>query len=86
MAEVSIGRKGRALFAGVRLNWWTEKLTRPAMVAEFWQGRQHSNIQNLVIGVPSRTPGADRASHFDYVDDDVAPVRRRGRVIDEDVV
>ncbi len=47
-------------------------LTRPAMVAEFWQSRRHVNTQHLVIGVPSRTPGADRASHFDFIDDDTA--------------
>lgn len=47
-------------------------LTKPAMVAEFWQGRRHSNTQHLLIGVPSQTPGAERASHFEYIDDDVA--------------
>ncbi len=47
-------------------------LTRPAMVAEFWQGRRHLNTQHLTIGVPSRAAGADRASHFDYIDDHAA--------------
>jgi len=47
-------------------------LTRPAMVAEFWHGRRHLNTQHLLIGVPSQAPGAERASHFDYIDDDVA--------------
>jgi hypothetical protein len=47
-------------------------LTRPAMVAEYWQGRRHLNTQHLVIGVPKREGQADRASHFDYVDDHTA--------------
>jgi hypothetical protein len=47
-------------------------LARPAMVAEFWHGRRHLNTQNLFIGVPSQAPGAERASHFDYVDDNIA--------------
>jgi len=47
-------------------------LARPAMVAEFWHGRRHVNTQHLLIGVPSQAPGADRASHFEYIDDDTA--------------
>jgi hypothetical protein len=44
-------------------------LTRPAMVAEYWQGRRHLNAQHLMIGVPKREANSDRASHFDYIDD-----------------
>ncbi len=47
-------------------------LCRPAMVAEYWQGRRHLNTQHLWIGVPKREGQAERASHFDYVDDHTA--------------
>jgi len=47
-------------------------LCRPAMVAEYWQARRHLNTQRLWIGVPKREGQAERASHFDYVDDDTA--------------
>ncbi len=46
--------------------------TRPAMVAEYWEGRRHLNTQYLLIGVPSLTPGAERPSHFDRIDDQTA--------------
>ena len=45
---------------------------RPAMVAEYWQGRRCQNRQHLLIGVPSFTLGAPRPSHFDRIDDKVA--------------
>jgi hypothetical protein len=46
--------------------------TRPAMVAEFWQRRQHLGEQHLMVGEPSLAQGAMRASHFDRIDDHVA--------------
>lgn len=46
--------------------------TRPAMVAEFWQGAQHRGIQHLLIGVPNHAEHAERASHFDRCDDESA--------------
>ncbi|MGD0899710.1 MAG: hypothetical protein ABR915_17905 [Thermoguttaceae bacterium] len=47
-------------------------LTRPAMVAEGWQGRRLLSCQHLLIGVPSKAPGAEKPSHFDRIDDRVA--------------
>lgn len=47
-------------------------LCRPAMVAEFWQQRQHRGIQHLLVGVPSQVAGAPRPSHFDFIDDTTA--------------
>ena len=47
-------------------------MTRPAMVAEYWEGRHHRSIQHLLVGVPSLSPGAPRPSHFDRIDDRVA--------------
>ncbi len=47
-------------------------LCRPAMVAEFWQERQHRGIQHLIVGVPSQAPSAPRPSHFDRIDDRTA--------------
>jgi hypothetical protein len=46
--------------------------TRPAMVAECWQSGRHTGIQHLLIGVPSKSEGAQRASHFDRIDDKTA--------------
>ncbi len=48
------------------------ELTRPAMVAECWQGRRHLTEQHLLVGVPSLVEGAKRPSHFDRIDDKVA--------------
>ncbi len=45
---------------------------RPAMVAEYWQGRRHLGEQHLIVGVPSQGPSAPRPSHFDRIDDKVA--------------
>ena len=46
------------------------KLTRPAMVAEFWEGGRHGGTQHLLIGVPiTYTQGT---SCFDRIDDRVA--------------
>ena len=45
------------------------ELTRPAMVAEFWQGRGNRGVQHLLVGVPSQVAGAARPSHFDRIDD-----------------
>jgi len=44
--------------------------TMPAMVAEYWQGGRNLNIQHLLIGVPSVSPGG--TSHFDRIDDRTA--------------
>ena len=53
--------------------------THPAMVAEYWQASEnhangqpwarHLGIQHLLIGVPSIPAGAERASHFDAIND-----------------
>ena len=40
------------------------------MVAEYWQGGRHLNIQRLLVGVPSVSEGG--TSHFDRIDDDTA--------------
>lgn len=53
-------------------------LTRPAMAAEVWQRlgpgarTQPMGAQHLIVGVPSLGPGAERASHFDRIDDQTA--------------
>jgi hypothetical protein len=49
---------------GVLIDW-----TRPAMVAECWDSGRHTSIQHLLLGVPNHSPGAQRASHFDRIDD-----------------
>jgi hypothetical protein len=46
--------------------------TRPALVAEYWEGQRNLGIQHLLVGVPSLPAGAQSASHFDRVDDHVA--------------
>lgn len=46
--------------------------TKPAMVAEYWQGYQHASIQHLLVDVPSVPENALRASHFDRIDDQFA--------------
>jgi hypothetical protein len=46
--------------------------TRPALVAEYWEGQRNLGIQHLLVGVPSLPAGAQAASHFDRVDDHVA--------------
>jgi len=46
--------------------------TRPAMVAEYWQHRQHLVEQHLIVGIPSQSVGAPRPSHFDRIDDRTA--------------
>jgi hypothetical protein len=48
------------------------ELTRPAMVAEYWESRHHLGTQHLLVGVPSIGPGAIRPSHFDRIDDRTA--------------
>lgn len=69
--EARVGRGNLDSRAARDLNELIE-LTRPAMVTEYWQGRRHLNAQHLVIGVPKREGQAERASHFDYVDDHTA--------------
>jgi len=46
--------------------------TRPAMVAEYWQGGRHLGEQHLTVGEPSQAEGATRPSHFDRIDDRTA--------------
>jgi hypothetical protein len=69
--EARLGREALESDAARRLRELAD-LARPAMVAEFWHGRRQLSTQNLVIGVPSQAPGSERASHFDYIDDDAA--------------
>ncbi|HUT10327.1 MAG TPA: hypothetical protein VMY42_07520 [Thermoguttaceae bacterium] len=57
--------------AAVRVNRLLQGM-RPAMVAEYWYGRSHRTEQHLLIGVPSQVLGAERPSHFDRIDDDLA--------------
>jgi hypothetical protein len=64
LAELSIDARQRLERV---LDW-----TKPAMVAEFWQGKQHLGIQHLLVDVPSIPTGAPRASHFDRIDDHTA--------------
>ncbi len=45
---------------------------RPAMVAEYWEGRRNRGRQHLIVGVPSQASYAPRPSHFDRIDDKVA--------------
>jgi hypothetical protein len=47
-------------------------MTRPAMVAEYWQAGHCKGQQHLLIGVPSQGPGAPSPSHFDRIDDETA--------------
>ncbi len=47
-------------------------LTRPAMVAEYWQAGRHTGVQHLLIGIPNHSPNAQRASHFDRIDEHTA--------------
>ncbi len=47
-------------------------LTQPAMVAEYWENGRHTNVQRLLVDVPSQQPGAPRPSHFDRIDDRTA--------------
>lgn len=46
--------------------------TKPALVAEFWHGRQQLSEQHLLVDVPTLSPGAARPTHFDRIDDRVA--------------
>ena len=55
--------------SAARLNELLE-LTRPAMVAEFWEGGRHGGTQHLLIGVPIKY--AQGISCFDKIDDRVA--------------
>jgi len=47
-------------------------MTRPAMVAEYWEGHHHMGTQQLLVNVPSRTEGSIRPSHFDWINDETA--------------
>ena len=55
--------------SAARLNELLE-LTRPAMVAEFWERGRHGGTQHLLIGVPIKY--AEGTSCFDRIDDRVA--------------
>ncbi len=46
--------------------------TRPAMVAEYWEGHHHLGTQRLLVNVPSLAEGALRPSHFDWINDTAA--------------
>lgn len=47
-------------------------MTRPAMVAEYWEGHHHMGTQQLLVNVPSRNEGSIRPSHFDWINDETA--------------
>ena len=49
-----------------------EDWTRPALVAEYWQGPEHLGIQHLLVGVANQSEGAERPSLFDRCDDATA--------------
>ncbi|MBA4020537.1 MAG: hypothetical protein C0483_25540 [Pirellula sp.] len=46
--------------------------SRPAMVAEFWEGGEHKAIQHLILGVPNQPANAPKPSLFDRCDDRTA--------------
>jgi hypothetical protein len=46
--------------------------TKPAMVAEIWNGNHHRTIQHLLIDVPAQVAGAPNPTHFDKIDDRTA--------------
>lgn len=66
LAEAGLAKEG-----ATRLQELLE-LTRPAMVAEYWMGRDHKGSQHLIVGTPSWGQGAVRPSHFDRIDDQTA--------------
>lgn len=72
-AAITARLKAEALSpaAAGRLNELLD-MTRPAMVAEYWEGRRHLGTQHLLVGVPSMREGAVRPSHFDSINDEVA--------------
>ncbi len=43
--------------------------TKPEIVAEYWVGRRQYGEQHLLVGVPTRSEGAARATCFDRVDE-----------------
>lgn len=47
-------------------------MTRPAMVAEYWEGHRHLGTQHLLVDVPNMTDGTIRPSHFDWINDKAA--------------
>jgi hypothetical protein len=55
-----------------------ERLTRlhdlcqPAMAAEIWVERMHNTVQYLLVDVPQRVEQAERSTHFDRIDDQMA--------------
>jgi hypothetical protein len=51
-----------------RLDSWTQ----PALAAEFWYSGHQNHVQHLLVDVPVQVAGAQRASHFDRIDDRVA--------------
>ena len=47
-------------------------LTKPELVAEYWQDRRQLSEQHMLVGVPTMAPGAINPSHFDRIDDRTA--------------
>jgi hypothetical protein len=47
-------------------------LCQPAMAAEIWVERTHNTVQYLLVDVPQRVEHAERTTHFDRIDDQVA--------------
>lgn len=70
--EARLAAGGFSPEAAARLNEMLA-LTKPAMVAEFWNEGRHGNIQRLLVDVPSVTEGLG-TSHFDRIDDETAHV------------
>jgi len=70
-AEARLGSGALGREAAARLQALLD-LTRPAMVAEYWEGHHQLGSQHLVVGVPALTEGAIRPSHFDRIDDEMA--------------
>ncbi len=46
--------------------------TRPALVAEYWEGKRNLGVQHLIVGVPSLPAGSQTPSDFDRIDDRTA--------------
>jgi hypothetical protein len=71
LIEAKLASAGLSPQAADRLKELLE-LTKPGMVAEFWAGGRLGNVQRLLVGVPSKSPQAERASYFDRIDDATA--------------
>jgi hypothetical protein len=72
IARLSAGRQAEAdEAAAARLDELLE-LTRPAMVAEFWDQGRHEGVQHLYVDAPTLPEMGMRPSHFDRIDDRTA--------------